>query len=90
MILLLQAGKEVPWEPAIFAELASMGRCDESLIIARIRSGSIAFVVTEESAVNCLFDSRYTWPVADAIDQTFPRKIQKGWLTLHLPPVRVR
>ena len=86
MVLLLQAGKEVPWEPAIFAELASMGRWDESLIVDRIRSGSIAFVVTDGKRGQFLFDSRYTSPVADAIDQTFPRKIQKGWLTLHLPP----
>ena len=42
MVLLLRAGKEVPWEPAIFAELASLGRMDETLIIDRIRSGPIA------------------------------------------------
>ena len=86
MVLLLQAGKHVPWEPAIFAELASMGRWDESLIVDRMRSGSIAFVVTVGRRGQVLFDSRYTSRVADAIDQTFPRKIQKGWLTLHLPP----
>jgi hypothetical protein len=86
MVLLLQAGKEVPWEPAIFAELASMGRWDESLIIERIRSGSIAFVVTVGTRGQILFDSRYNSPVADVIDQTFPRKIRRGWLTLHLPP----
>jgi hypothetical protein len=85
MVLLLRAGKEVPWEPAIFSELASTGRWDESLIIDRIRSGSIAFVVTVGTRGQILFDSRYNKPVADAIDQTFPRKIQKGWLTLHLP-----
>jgi len=86
MVLLLQAGKNVPWEPAIFAELASMGRWDENLIVDRIRSGSFAFAVTVGRRGQFLFDSRYTSRVADAIDQTFPRKIQKGWLTLHLPP----
>jgi hypothetical protein len=86
MVLLLQAGKEVPWEPAIFAELASIGRWDESLIIYRIRSGSIAFVVTVGTRGQSLFDSRYNSPVADVIDQTFPRKVRRGWLTLHLPP----
>ncbi len=86
MVLLFRAGKEVPWEPAIFAELASMGRWDERLIVDRIRSGSIAFVVTVGKRGEFLFDSRYNSAVADAIDQTFPRKIQRGWLTLHLPP----
>ena len=86
MVLLLRGGKEVLWEPAIFAEFASMGRWDETLIVDRIRSGSIAFVVTVGKRGEFLFDSRYTSAVADAIDQTFPRKIERGWLTLHLPP----
>jgi hypothetical protein len=54
MVLLMRAGKEVPWEPAIFTELADTGRWDESLIIDLINSQAFAFVITCVSA--CKFD----------------------------------
>ena len=42
MVLIKRAGREVVWEPAIFAELASKGIWDERPFIARVRRGEFA------------------------------------------------
>jgi hypothetical protein len=86
MVALLRAGQEVPWEPAIFAELASLGRWDEALIVAQIHDGRLAFAVTEGLRGDRLFDSRYTPALADAMDAAWPRKVRLGHFVLHLPP----
>lgn len=46
MTLLMLAGKPVIFEPAIVAELASLGRWDETPLIKMIRTGGFAFLVT--------------------------------------------
>ena len=39
MVLLLQSGQRVMWEPAIFAELASTGAWDEWPFVGQVRRG---------------------------------------------------
>jgi len=73
MVLLLKAGKQVPWEPAIFAELASTGRWDERRIIDMIDAHDFAFVITTGSHGMPLYDSRYTPGVSQAIETAYPR-----------------
>jgi hypothetical protein len=85
MVLLLRAGKEVPWEPAIFAELASLGRWDERLIVEAIEGGRFAFAVTLADRGDPIFDSRYNPAVAAALEAAFPRRVQLGWLLIRLP-----
>jgi hypothetical protein len=85
MLLTLRAGREVPWEPAIFAELASLGRWDERLIAERIRAGEFAFAVTLGGRGEWLFRARYNPAVADALDAAFPRQIRRGPLVIRLP-----
>jgi hypothetical protein len=81
----LRAGQQVLWEPAIFTELASLGRWDSALIVAAIREGAFAFAVTY-GLRGSQRDSRYNPVVADAMDEAWPQKARLGWLVLHLPP----
>ncbi len=84
MVLLLRAGKEVPWEPAIFAELASQGRWDQRLIIDRIEAHAFAMIVTTGRSGTPTFDSRYTPEVNRAIETSYPRVEQIAGRTVHL------
>ena len=85
MVILLRAGKEVEWEPAIFAELASKGMWDERPFVGLIRRRHFAFFVTEGDRGDVLFDSRYTPAVAGAIESAYPLERQLAGFTLHLP-----
>jgi len=86
MVLLLKAGQEVPWEPAIFAELATTGRWNEQLIIDSITTRAWAFIVTEGKPSDLIYDSRFTPAVDRAIRETYPRTEEQGGRILHLPP----
>lgn len=86
MVLLLRAGKEVPWEPAIFAELTSLGRWDQRLIVDRIKARQFAMIVTTERPGTPTYDSRYTPAVNDAIKAAYPREERVAGRTVHLPP----
>ncbi|WP_270939404.1 hypothetical protein, partial [Falsiroseomonas oryzae] len=85
MVLTLRAGKEVPWEPSIFAELGGMGRWDERLIVDMIRDGRFAFAVTVGDRGSPIFESRYNPAVLEAMEAAFPRRIQRDWLLIRLP-----
>jgi hypothetical protein len=85
MLLQIRAGTYVPWESAIFAELASLQQWDERLITDLIRAGHFAFVITEGVRGEWLFDSRYNPAVADAIDAAFPRQLRRGRFVIRLP-----
>ncbi len=85
MVLLLRAGKEVPWEPAIFAELASLGRWDQRLIVDRIKTHKFAMIVTTEHPGTPTYDSRFTPEVNDAIQAAYPRAEQVAGRTVYLP-----
>ena len=85
MVLLLRAGKYVPWEPAIFTELASQGRWDQSLIINRINARAFAMIVTQGQPGTNEYDSRHTPQVTNAIATAYPRIETVAGRTLHLP-----
>jgi hypothetical protein len=85
MVLHIRSGKVVPWEPAIFAELASLGRWDEAQIIDQIRRGRFAFALTVGERGDEGFDARYNAPVADALDAAFPRLVRRGRIVIRLP-----
>jgi hypothetical protein len=46
MVLLMRAGKQVMFEPAIVTELAAMGRWDQRPLLAMLREHRFAFVIT--------------------------------------------
>ncbi|HWU91765.1 MAG TPA: hypothetical protein VN106_00775 [Sphingomicrobium sp.] len=85
MVLIKRAGREVVWEPAIFAELASKGIWDERPFIARVRRGEFAFFVTRGDRGGVLFQNRYTPAVADAMDAAYPVRRRMAGYVLHLP-----
>ena len=86
MVVLLRNGKEVVWEPAIFAELASTGNWDERPFVARVRSGAFGFFITEGDRGGEKYEIRYTPAVADAMDAAYPTRCQLAGYVIHLPP----
>jgi hypothetical protein len=78
MIILLRAGQDVPWEPAIFRELSAMGGWDESLFLDMVRAGRFAFLLTYPG-------DRFSPGVTTAFNAAFPIERQLGWMRQHLP-----
>ena len=68
MIILVQAGKEVPAEPAIISALAEDGKWDESGFIERIRRGQFSAVVIRWTLDN---PQRFRKPIAQAIEERY-------------------
>jgi hypothetical protein len=85
MVVIMRSGKEVVWEPAIFAELAVLDRWDEGPFIQMIQSNDFAFFVTEGQKGDPVFDSRYNASVLAAIEAAYPRTEQLAGYILHLP-----
>jgi hypothetical protein len=81
MVLLLKAGKEVPIEPAIFTDLASIGQWDEQGFIELIRTRCFEFVI----ATSNLAAGRYTSSMREAIQAAYPREVKVGRHRLYLP-----
>jgi len=85
MVLLIRAGKDVTWEPAIFAELSAKGLVDEHAFVRRIRAGDFAFFVTYGEPGEPIFDARYNPAVADAMIRAYPRRIDLAGFAVRLP-----
>lgn len=85
MVLLIRSGKDVVWEPAIFAELASTGDWDERPFVERIRKGQFAFFITWGERGFHRFDERYNPAVAAAMESAYPVKEKIADLTIHRP-----
>lgn len=85
MTLLIRAGRNVAFEPAIAAELAHTGVYDEAGFVRMIRAGDFAFFLTEGRAGALPFDERYNAPVAAAIRAAYPHEEAIGRFVLHMP-----
>lgn len=68
MIILMQAGKEIPAEPAIITALAADGKWDESGFVARIRNGEFSAVVIRWSLTN---PGRFSDAVVSAVQERY-------------------
>jgi hypothetical protein len=86
MILLMRAGKPVPWEPAIFAQLTATGAWDQTPLVAMVRRHAFAFLVTAGQHGDALYDDRYSPELSTAIETAYPRIERYGRLMVHLPP----
>ena len=84
MVAVMQAGKEVVWEPAIFAELASTGRWDERPFVDMILVHRFAFIVMEDESSSLTYKNRYTSTVRAAINESYPVTKVLGGKTVHL------
>ena len=68
MVILMQAGKEIPAEPAIISALAEDGKWDESGFVARIRNGEFDAVVIRWKLQN---PQRFREPIVKAIEERY-------------------
>jgi hypothetical protein len=82
MVLLRLAGKDVPWEPAIFAELGSLGRWDQHLITDRIAQHRFAFIVTTPGV---WYAERFNPVVDQAISRYYPHTENFAGTVVHTP-----
>lgn len=82
MVALMQAGKEVPAEPAIITTLFRHGKWDERPFVARIQRGEFHAVVIR----NSLEDKwRFSEAVVDAIHERYYRAENIGRYQIYLP-----
>ena len=85
MTLLMLAGKPVIYEPAIVTELSAVGRWDETQLVAMIRAGGFAFMITTADTHGS--GIRRTAAVDAAMREAYPRVEQiasRLWLNLPL------
>jgi hypothetical protein len=87
MVVLMRAGKEVVWEPAIFAELATMKVWDEQPFLDMIKQHDFSFIIKTGTAMDA---SRFTPAVTSAIEAYYPRIEKIAGTTVHLPPDQPR
>jgi hypothetical protein len=72
MVLLMQAGKEIPWEPSIITELSAKGVFDEQKIIALIDARTFAFAVEDDGQSPSLIVQRYSPGIYRSLQTAFP------------------
>jgi hypothetical protein len=88
MVLLMQAGKEVPWEPAIISELSSKGLFDERKVVGMIETHALAFAVATGKPGDALFDKRYSPAVSAALAKAYPKERQLAGMRVLAPAER--
>jgi hypothetical protein len=82
MIILMQAGKEIPAEPAIISALAEDGKWDESGFVARIRNGEFSAIVTRWQLNN---KQRFRVPIQMAVEDRYYPIYDFCPFTIYLP-----
>ena len=82
MVVLMQAGKELPAEPAIITALAMDGKWDESGFIARVERGEFHAIVIRNTLQN---DQRFSPPLQRAIVEHYHRTKNIGTFQIYLP-----
>jgi hypothetical protein len=82
MVVLMQAGKEVPAEPAIITALAMVGKWDETPFVGRLQRGEFNAIVIRHSLQD---KSRFTEAVVNAIHEHYYRTDNIGQFQIYLP-----
>ncbi len=82
MVVLMQAGKEVPAEPAIISALAMDGKWDETGFVDRIKRGEFRAIVIRNSLQN---DQRFSKGVVDAIHERYYQADNIGQFQIYMP-----
>jgi hypothetical protein len=72
MVLLLRAGRAVPIEPAIFADLTARGIWDQRPFLKLIEDHFFGLVILEDQGVQDEVGTRFTSEVARAIQHSYP------------------
>jgi hypothetical protein len=82
MIILMQAGKEIPAEPAIITALASDGKWNESGFVSRIRNGEFSAIVVRWTLAN---PGRFSDAVVKAVEERYSPINDFYPFTIYLP-----
>lgn len=82
MVILMQAGKEVPAEPAIITALAADGKWDESGFVNRIKNGEFSAIVVRWTLMN---DGRFSPAVVQAVQERYYPIDDFSPFTVYLP-----
>lgn len=85
MTILMQAGKEIPAEPAIITALAKSGRWDESSFVSRIEHGQFQAIVVNWKETSLSNRERFTESVARAVQQRYSLSKAFGQFGVYLP-----
>jgi hypothetical protein len=85
MVLLMQTGKEVPWEPSIISELSAKGLFDERKVVSMIETHALAFAAVTGSKGDYWFDARYSPAVAAALAKAYPVERQLAGMRVLTP-----
>lgn len=72
MVLLLRAGRAVPIEPAIFAELTATGVWDQRPFLKLVEDHAFGLIILQDQGVQDQVDARFTSEVAHAIQNSYP------------------
>lgn len=82
MVVLMEAGKQIPAEPAIITALALDKKWDESGFVRRIERGEFHAIVISTSLDN---RQRFTEPIAAAVQQRYYLGKELGKFHVYLP-----
>jgi len=85
MTLLIRAGRDVQWEPAIAAELGATGRYDQPGFVRLIDQRRFGLFITDGDRGPSSYNGRYNPPVADAITRDYPQTWKMGRFVIHAP-----
>jgi len=80
MTLLVKAGKEIPWEPAIITQLTHTGVFDQTKVIKMIAERDFGLIVLTLQRRN-----RFTLEVSEAIHRFYHRLYTIGKYTVYAP-----
>jgi hypothetical protein len=80
MVLLMRAGRPIPWEPAIVTQLANHGVWDETPLLEAVRGGELDLLVVR----NLANPHRYTTAMRAAMESAYAplRELPGGYLLL--------
>ncbi|MBW8744361.1 MAG: hypothetical protein JF628_08445 [Sphingomonas sp.] len=85
MVLLIRAGRDVNWEPAIVAELGAMGRYDQPAFVRMVQERRFSLFITEGGPGDYIFEARYNPPVIKAIMENYPVTRNLNGFTVRAP-----
>ena len=85
LALLKLAGKDVPIEPYIFAELGTAGFWHEQALVDMLNEGKFSAVVTFKDPGDIVFNDRFLPRTVAAMQLHYPHVVNFGDVRLRLP-----
>ncbi len=86
MTVLMQAGKSVPWEPAIITQLTRKGVFDERKLLDMIETHAFAFVLVGVPGDGASDGAFWSPTVMTALEAAYPQKHRLASMRVLMPP----